>query len=152
MMALEDYNTPSDAFVQSIDVHTLLPQQPPFVMIGRLEHFDLTLVATSLAIEPDNIFVEDSRFAASGLIENVAQTCAARIGYINKYILKKGIQIGFIGAIKNMSVDRLPKIGDTIHTQVTVREEVFGMLLATGAVTCEGSPILTTDIKIAIKE
>ena len=29
----------TDDFVQSIDIHTVLPQQEPFVMVGRLVHF-----------------------------------------------------------------------------------------------------------------
>lgn len=104
MIMIDDYNNPSEEFVRSIDINTLLPQRPPFIMIGRLEHFDMVCVSTSTMVKADNIFVEDNQLSASGLIENIAQTCAARIGYINKYILKKGIQIGFIGAIRNLTI------------------------------------------------
>ena len=50
--------TPSDEFVRQIDVHTLLPQQEPFVMIGQMEHFDMINVRTSTDVLPSNIFVE----------------------------------------------------------------------------------------------
>ena len=102
--------TPTDEFVRQIDVHTLLPQQEPFVMIEQMEHFDMSTVRTSTEVLKSNIFVEDEKLDVSGIIENIAQTCAARIGYINQYILKKGIQIGFIGAIKNLQAHSLPKI------------------------------------------
>ena len=62
-------------------------------MISRLTHFDMVRTVTETEVSAQNIFVEEGRFSASGLIENIAQTCAARIGYVNKYILKKGIQI-----------------------------------------------------------
>ncbi len=143
---------PADEFVRGIDIHELLPQQEPFVMVSRLEHFDMRRVVTSTDVAPDNIFVDNGSFSASGLIENMAQTCAARIGYINKYVLLKGIQIGFIGSIQNLAIDRLPSVGETISTTVEVDEEVFGMILATATITCAGNRVASTQLKIAIKE
>lgn len=133
-------------------MHELLPQQEPFVMISRLTHFDEVTTKTETDIQAENIFVEDGRFSASGLIENIAQTCAARIGYVNKYILKKGIQIGFIGAVRNLEVTALPQVGETIVTSVDVKEEVFGMTLAEAVVTQGDRTLVTTEIKIAIRE
>lgn len=136
----------------AIDIHELLPQQEPFVMVGRLVGFDRRLTTTETVVRPDNIFVDNGEFSASGLIENIAQTCAARIGYVNKYILKKGVQIGFIGAIRNFEVKALPKAGDMITTSVEVVEEVFGMTLANATVWRGGEVVARTEIKIAVKE
>lgn len=152
MMNETNPHTPLDEFVRQIDVHTLLPQQEPFVMIGQMLHVDMNNVKTSTEILMSNIFVEGETLDASGIIENIAQTCAARIGYINQYILKKGIQIGFIGAIKNFLAYSLPKVGERIETSVTINEEVFGMLLATAQVSTSDRLIASTEIKIAIKE
>ena len=151
MNMVEDFYKPADEFVSSIDVHTLLPQQEPFVMIDKMEHFDMQSVVTSTTIDESNIFVEKQHMSASGLTENIAQTCAARIGYINKYILKKAIQIGFVGAIKNLCINELPKIGDRIFTKVQVMEEVFGVILANAEICLENKVIVSTEIKIAIK-
>lgn len=151
MNMVEDFYKPADEFVSSIDIHTLLPQQEPFVMIDKMEHFDMQSVVTSTTIDESNIFVENQHMSASGLTENIAQTCAARIGYINKYILKKAIQIGFIGAIKNLCINELPKIGDRIFTKVQVMEEVFGVILANAEICLENKVIVSTEIKIAIK-
>ncbi len=147
-----DFKQPSEAFLRNIDIHELLPQQEPFVMIGKLIHFDMVRTVTETAVSPENIFVENNRFSASGLIENIAQTCAARIGYVNKYILKKGIQLGFIGAIRHLEVLDLPKTGEVITTTVDVKQEIFGMTLAEATVTCGDRTLVTTEIKIAIKE
>ena len=121
-------------------------------MIDTLVHFDRTLTVTETTVKADNIFVDNGRFSASGLMENIAQTCAARIGYVNKYIMKKGIQLGFIGAVRNFEIVELPKVGDTITTHVEVKEEVFGMTLAEAYIECQGKTIVTTEMKIAIKE
>ena len=147
-MVMEKY---SETFLRGIDIHTLLPQQEPFVMVGCLIQIDEKSFATETVVKAENIFVDDGRLSASGLIENIAQTCAARIGFVNKYILKKGIQIGFIGAVRNLEVVKLPKVGQTITTKVEVVEEVFGMTLANATVTCEGETLVTTEMKIAVK-
>lgn len=148
----EKRENPTDEFVRGIDIHELLPQREPFVMVSRLEHFDMRRVLASTIIVEDNLFVENGFFSSFGLIENMAQTCAARIGYINKYVLLKGIQIGFIGALRNFKVNALPAVGDRIITEVEIVEEVFGMVLANAVVKREGEILAVTEIKIAIKD
>lgn len=147
-----DAEQPTEEFLRQIDIHELLPQQEPFVMIGRLTHFDRVFTVTETVVDEQNMFVEDGRFSATGLMENIAQTCAARIGYVNKYILKKGIQLGFIGAVRNFEVLDLPQVGEMITTTVEVKEEIFGMTLASATVTCNGKTLVQTEMKIAVKE
>lgn len=142
---------PNEPELRALDIHELLPQQEPFVMVSSLVGFDDRKTVTELEVMPDNLFVEQGRFTAEGLMENIAQTCAARIGYVNKFILKKGIQIGFIGAVRSMEVTSLPRVGDKITTVVEVQEEVFGMTLASAIVTCNGTELASTEIKIAVK-
>lgn len=145
-----NYSYPSDDFVRTIDVHTLLPQQEPFVMIGSLIHFDMVETVTETTIVENNIFVNSGSFSATGLLENIAQTCAVRIGYINKYINKKGIQIGLIGAVRNYEVFKTPQVGSVIKTTIIVKEEIFGMILAEAVVECNNEQIAKTEIKIAV--
>ena len=147
-----DFENSSKEMLRTIDVHDLLPQQEPCVMIGSLVHLDKILTVTETEVQADNIFVDQNHFSASGLMENIAQTCAARIGYINKYILKKGIQLGFIGAVRNFEVISLPEVGDVITTRVEVKEEVFGMTLAEAVIMCGDKVLVTSDMKIAVKQ
>ena len=142
----------TEDYLRQIDVHELLPQQEPFVMIGALTGFDDVRTVTETTISADNIFVDDGHFSASGLIENVAQTCAARIGFVNKFILHNGIQIGVIGAVRKLVINSLPAVGQTITTTVDTVSEVFGMTLAKATVTCDGEELLTTEIKISVRE
>ena len=106
-----DAENPTERDLRQIDIHELLPQQEPFVMIDTIVRFDPVLTVTETRVKPENIFVDGGCFTASGLMENIAQTCAARIGYVNKYILRKGIQVGLIGAVRNMEIRRLPRVG-----------------------------------------
>ncbi|MDE6135124.1 MAG: pseudouridylate synthase [Muribaculaceae bacterium] len=137
---------------ENTDIHELLPQQEPFVMVGKLLHFDMKKTITATEIKGDNIFVENGAFTASGIIENIAQTCAARIGYVNKYILKKGIQLGFIGAIRNLNLYRCPRVGEVIETSIITIEEIFGMTLVTATVKAGSEIIAESEMKIALSE
>ena len=44
--------------LETIDVRTLLPQQPPFIMIDKLVHYDEVLTTTTFEVRSDNIFIE----------------------------------------------------------------------------------------------
>ena len=143
---------PTEGTLRSVDIHEVLPQQEPFVMISRIAQLDAVTTTCELDILPDNIFVEDGCLSASGLIENIAQTCAARIGYINKFMLKKSVQIGFIGAIRQLEVSGLPKVGQQISTIVEVKEEVFGMTLASAKVLQGDYLLASTEMKIAVRQ
>ena len=147
-----DPHHPSELETRAIDVHQLLPQQVPFVMVSQLVHFDMVRTITELLVSDDNIFIEYGRLSATGLTEHIAQTCAARIGYINKYILLKGIQIGVIGAIRDLNIHRLPLVGETITTTLDVLEDIFGMTLIQAVATVGDETIATTQMKIAVKE
>ncbi len=138
--------------LSKIDIHELLPQREPFVMVGSLTHFDMEVTSTRTTIAASNIFADGGVFSTSGIIENIAQTCAARIGYVNKYILSKGIQLGFIGAIRHLEVRRCPRVGETIDTTITTIEEVFGMTLVRATVKCGDEIIAEGDMKIAVSE
>lgn len=130
----------------------LLPQQSPFIMIDCLTKFDEKITETSFKVRNDNIFVENGKLNACALAENIAQTCAARLGYVNKYILKKDVQIGFIGAIKNLSVVETPSVGDILTTRIEVLQDIMGVTLVDAQIVCNNKVIVKAQMKIAIAE
>lgn len=130
----------------------LLPQQSPFIMIDCLTKFDEKITETSFEVRNDNIFVENGKLNACALAENIAQTCAARLGYVNKYILKKDVQIGFIGAIKNLSVVETPSVGDILTTRIVVLQDIMGVTLVDAQIVCNNKVIVKAQMKIAIAE
>ena len=142
----------SEEYLRSIDLHTVLPQQEPFVMVGSLIAFDADSSVTETLIREDNIFVDDGHFSASGMMENIAQTCAARVGFYNKYVLHKDVQVGFIGAVRNYVVHSLAPVGEMLTTRVDILQDVFGMTLANAQVTCMGEVIAEAEIKLAVRQ
>lgn len=134
---------------KDIDVHTLLPQQEPFVMIGRLKACDENGVTTETEIKDSNIFVANGKFRTAGMVENIAQSCAARMGYISKYIKHSDITIGVIGAVRKFSVIEHPKAGDTITTSIEIIDEVMGVTLAMATISAGDHLLAKGQIKLA---
>ena len=137
--------------IEDITLSKLLPQRPPFVMIDRLVSCDDVFAVTELTVRKDNIFVEDERLTSSGLIENIAQTCAARIGYLN---LNAGgtVKIGVIGAISNLDIIRTPKVGEKLETTIELISEVFQMTLVEAVIRINGEEIVRANMKIALTD
>jgi predicted hotdog family 3-hydroxylacyl-ACP dehydratase len=135
-----------------IDIQELLPQQPPFVMVDRLLHCDLKTTRTAFTVREDNIFCDDACLSEAGIAENIAQTCAARIGYINKYVTHDAIKIGFIGAIRNQEFRYLPRVGETLVTQIETIQEVFQTTLVKATVHVNSELITCCEMKIAITD
>lgn len=134
-----------------IPVTELLPQRPPFVMIDCLTGFSETTTETRLTVRGDNVLVQDGRLSVYGLVENIAQTCAARLGYAS-YILHKPVRIGFIGAVRGCKIKRLPLVGETLETRIEVKEEIFGLTLVDAEVRLDGETIAETQMKIALEK
>ena len=139
--------------LEDIDVLTLLPQRPPFIMIDALTHFDEVVTSTRLTVRKDNLFIEaDGRLNPCALVENIAQTCAVRMGYINQYIYKERVKLGFIGSIKNLQVLRTARVGETLSTSIEVVEEVMQLTLVNATVKVGDETIVTAEMKIALSD
>ena len=137
--------------LQDIPITTLIPQRPPFVMVDRVLSCDDTDAVTDFIIRPDNIFLDDNRLATSGMIENMAQSCAARMGCINM-MKNESVKIGFIGDIRNCEIRRQPLMGETLTTHVHIIEDVFHLTLANVTVNIGDETIASTRIKIALTD
>lgn len=137
-----------------IDVLELLPQAPPFIFVHRILDFnieDLSCI-TEFTVLDHTIFVKDGNFSESGILENIAQTCAVHIGFYNKYILKKKIQVGFIGAVKNLRIFDNIQINDTLTTKITILTEFGSMKIAEAKVFRDTQLLAEGELKIALQE
>ncbi|MES2107207.1 MAG: 3-hydroxyacyl-ACP dehydratase [Bacteroidota bacterium] len=115
------------------DIIPLIPQKPPFVMVGRLLYADAVITRSSFVINEDNVFVKDGIFQEAGLMENIAQTAALRAGYMAQ-LERKPVEAGYIGAVKDFEIFELPKVGDEVVTEITIDNQVFNVTMLTGKV------------------
>ena len=79
-----------------ISVSEILPQREPFLFVDRLVHYDERETVTEFRIAADHLLVADGYLTAPGILENMAQSSAARIGYLCKYVLHVPVRIGYI--------------------------------------------------------
>ncbi|MCF6297188.1 MAG: ABC transporter permease [Flavobacteriaceae bacterium] len=107
--------------LDKIDISNFLPHRAPFLMVDKLLTLDENHVSTSFKINEKCIFVKDNIFNEVGLIECAAQTCSSIVGktYFKDDDLEgKGTKlIGFISAIKKITIFSCPLIGATIITK-----------------------------------
>ena len=133
------------------NIQSLIPQRPPFVMIDKLLSFSETTTTTGFSIRADNIFVENGVLKEPGLVENIAQTAAARAGYVSQ-TENKPVLVGYIGSISNLQVFSLPKTGSELITEIIIENQIFNVTLISGKITCNGQPVAQCKMKIFISQ
>lgn len=140
--------------VSKEEVQQYIPQRPPIVMVdGLLEHEgDVSLSA--LTIAPDNIFVSNGHLQMPGMVENIAQTAALRMGYGYRLVAAQGgaapakPPVGFIGEVKNLKIHLLPPAGATIRTRIEVLHTIFTASVIRGEVLYNGQVAAECEMKI----
>lgn len=132
------------------DILPFIPQRSPFVMVDRIVSVDETTGSTSYRITEDNLFVENGVLTEPALIENIAQTAAARVGYLCQQ-KNEPVPVGFIGAVQNLQVFGLPEVGVEIETRITIKNQVFDVTLISGEVILNGKTLASCDMKIFLQ-
>lgn len=133
------------------NIESLIPQRAPFIMINDLVYSEGDDTRSTFLVKSDNIFLEDGRLREPALVENIAQTAAARAGWIalNE---SQPVTIGYIGAIQQLEIFDLPLEGDTLDTEIKVMNQVFNVSLISGKLSCRGRLLATCEMKIFISK
>lgn len=137
---------------EDIDILEIIPQREPFVFVDKLLELNNRDSVTEYTVREDNLFVENGFLSTAGLVEIMAQSCAARTGYIAKYILKVPVKIGIIGNVRNLKVYRNPSAGETLRIRVHLVEDVFGISLDDVVVSSGTGIVASASLKNAVKE
>ncbi len=123
----------------------LIPQRPPFLLVDRIVDCHEKTCTTSFAVPDEHILVMEGTLSACGLIENMAQTCAARIGYLNR---EKPVRIGVVGSISNFKAYRLPLCGELLLTKIEVIAEVLDAVFVHASAEANGTAAAECDLKV----
>ncbi|MBQ8988998.1 MAG: pseudouridylate synthase [Prevotella sp.] len=135
--------------MEEIEITSLIPQRPPFVMVDKVKSCDETDAVTEFLIREDNIFLDDGRLSPAGMIENMAQACAARMGCVN-LLKNESVKIGYIGDIRNLTIIRQARLGEVVSTHVHIILDVLDMTLASVTTKVGEETIAEARIKIAL--
>jgi len=141
--------------VSEENILELIPQRPPMVMIDCLVSCDEKQAVSRLSIREDNLFIDSKGFTASGMMEAMAQTAAARTGHLMKNhpeSANKKVPVGVIGSIKNFKLNFQPPIGSIIKTTVEIEHEVLMATIVKGKVEVDGIIAAEAELQIYITE
>ena len=126
----------------------LIPQRAPIVMVDEFLGIDNNVSRTRFAVYKENIFVDNNdKLSECGLIEHIAQSAAARVGYIFT-TNNKPIPLGYIGSVNDFKLIENPRVGQTIETTIEVIQEVFGITLIAAKCTIDDREIASCRMKI----
>ena len=130
-------------------VKDLIPQKEPFVMVDELLLYTEENLRSRFTVNPANLFVENNFFVESGIIEHMAQSVALHTGY-QFFLQNKIAPAGYIGSIKNIEINRLPKTGESLETNVEIIQEFMGVTLVDIEVFCENKIIAKSQMKTVL--
>lgn len=121
-------------------------------MVDRIVSCDAEGALSEYEIPEEGFFVRNGRLTAAGIIENMAQTCAARISHMNRHREGKpqGDLIGVIGEIRDFEIMREPSTCEMLCTEITIVQEIFNMNLAEIVSRIGNEAIATARFKIAL--
>ena len=127
----------------------IIPQRPPFVFVDEVVAINGISAVLSYRVATDCPLLSDGYLSIAGVLEHVAQSCAARIGYLQSQT-NQPIRIGYIGGVKSIEVLRNPLVGELLTTEVELIEEVFDISLLSCTTRVEDDVIAQTTIKLAL--
>lgn len=119
-------------------------------MIDELIAVTDTEFQTSFIIREGHLFVINNEFTEPGMIENMAQTAAAGTGW-SAVQGNQPAPVGFIGAIKNWQVSRLPRVGDSLLSTIKVQHQIRNAHIVSGTITCQGQLIASAEFTIFLQ-
>ena len=135
--------------IKGKELHSLLPQSSPMLMIDTLVSSDKDKTITNLTITEDNIFCINGKFREPGIIENMAQTAAVRSGYEAKKN-NKPVKTGYIGSIKNLTIYFLPKINETLTTELIQKTEIGNISVIEATIECNNDFVASCEMTIIL--
>jgi len=138
--------------IQGDSLFKLIPQRPPMVMIDALLDVSDDSALCTLAISNDNIFCsKEGLFEEAGLIEHIAQSAAAMVGY-EYYKQNQPAPIGFIASVDRLECFYKPATGSVIETKITTIQRVSDIMVVSGVVTERGNKVAQCNMKFYINQ
>lgn len=133
----------------SFPAQSYIPQRPPIVMVDTILSSSDEFFVTEFLVRPENVFVQDGLFREAGMMENIAQTCAARVGFCSA---DQSVPIGVIGGINNFVLLRRPKVGEVLKTTISVVADMGSALVVDAHTEIDGEKAATCTMKVFITQ
>lgn len=144
---------PESVNITGPDILSLIPQRPPMVMVDEFGGIAPDGRSwTALTVREDNVFYAGGSLAAPGIVEHIAQSAAARAGFLHMRE-NRPVPEGFIASVEKMKFSlNLPKDGDRLETSVEVLADIFNMSLVHAVCRNGSETVAEGNMKIYLNE
>jgi len=132
-------------------IKNYIPQREPFIMVSELVKVTENEAYSKLNISNDNLLSENGFFQEAGLIENIAQTAAAMTGF-NAVANNTEVKKGYIGAVKNLKIYKLPEVNSCIMTSIIIVNQVMNVHIVNGKIEQDGEIMAECELRIFLDE
>ena len=138
------------ALVTRENILNFIPQRDPICLVHSIYECNDDATKTGFYVEDNHFFVNNGSLTEAGIVENLAQSCAAGAGY-NSSLKNEPPKVGFIANIKDLVIHKLPKVNSEIITEVKLKAFVMNVTLVTVVSSCNGEPVAECEMKIFIQ-
>ncbi len=139
------------ALVTRENILNFIPQRDPICLVHSIYECNDQASKSGFVVETNHFFVNDGYLTEAGIVENMAQTCAAGAGY-NSSLKNMPPKVGFIANIKDLKIHSFPKVNSEVITEVKLKAFVMNVTLVTVQSSCNGQPVAECEMKIFIQE
>lgn len=138
--------------IESVPITELIPHRAPFIMVDKVVEWGDTYVLTTFMVGEDNVFLDHGELQAEGIIENMAQSCAALMGChgIRDCGTPNNHYIGIVAQISGCKIESRPLLHDVLSTRALITESIFNMFKLEVTVTVAGRAIAVGQLKLAV--
>ena len=129
---------------------TCIPHREPFIAVHEIIRASEDAAETQFEIETGSVFEINGAISEAGLIENMAQTAAAQMGY---YCRQQNLPVplGYLASIKHLVVHFLPLAGTIVKTSVAISNRIMDVVLLDAIVRQKDRDVCRCEMRVFIK-
>lgn len=139
------------ALVTKEQILNYIPQRNPICLVHSIYECSEETVKTGFVVEADHLFIDKGHLSEAGIIENLAQSCAAQAGYVCS-LRNMPPKVGFIANIKDLKIHNLPPVNSEVITRVKLKAFVMNVTLVIATSTYNDIPVAECEMKIFIQD
>jgi len=130
-------------------IEDLIPHRPPMLWIDALTDCTDTTATATTRFTSGHFAVTNGEVSEAALIECVAQTVAAALGYRMQAGGQTGTaNNGMLAAVSNFKILARPPLDQTLTIEVRELRRLGPMLMVASTISCAGQTIATGELSL----
>ena len=126
----------------------LVPHRPPMQWLQALTECTETTATATACFTAGHFAVVNGAVPETALIECVAQTVAAALGYRSR--ATGVVNNGLLAAVTRFQIQSSPPLGQELHIAVRELKRLGPMVLVAGVVSCDGRVIASGELSLYV--